>query len=50
MRKDSINREEYTQLNNILAKYLGSGIEEEEEVEEDKTEHETREGTLKTLI
>ena len=35
LRKDGINREDYTQLNNILAESLGSGL---EDAEEDKTE------------
>ena len=45
LRKDGINREEYTQLNNILAESLGSGIElaEKEKTEDDK-------GKLKKLI
>ena len=49
LRKDGINREEYTQLDNVLAESLGSGI-DEEEAEEDKTEDETCEGKLKKLI
>ena len=47
LQKDGINREEYTQLNNILAESLGSGI---ELAEEDKTEDKTCEGKLKKLI
>ena len=45
LRKDGINSEEYTQLNIILAKSLGSGIElpEEGKTEDDK-------GKVKTLI
>ena len=45
LRKGGINREEYTQLNNILAESLGSGI---ELAEEDKTED--GKGNLKKLI
>ena len=45
--KGGINRKEYTQLNNILAGSLGSGI---ELAKEDKTEGETHEGNLKKLI
>ena len=45
LRKGGINREEYTQLNNILAESLGSGIELDEE---DKTEDDK--GKLKRLI
>ena len=45
LRKGGIDREEYTQLNNILAELLGSGIElaEEDKMEDDK-------GKLKKLI
>ena len=46
LQKDGINREEYTQLNNILAESLGSGI---ELAEEDKTEDKTCEGKLKKI-
>ena len=45
MRKGGINREEYTQLNNVLAESLGSGI---ELAKEDKTEGDK--GNLKKLI
>ena len=47
LRKGDINRDEYTQLNNILTESLRSGI---ELAEEDKTEDETRGGKLKKLI
>ena len=46
--KDVINKEEYTQLDNILAESLGTGIEAEEE--EDKMEEKSCEETLKTLL
>ena len=47
MRKEGINREKYTQLNNILAESLGFGI-KEKEAEEGKTDDDK--GNLKKLV
>ena len=46
LRKDGIDREEYTLLSTILAEPLGSGV--EEEAEEDKTEDNKEK--VKTII
>ena len=51
LRNDGINRERYTQLNNILAESLGSGIEEEETAEgKTNDEEKSRKEKDKTLI
>ena len=53
LRQDSVNRDEYTQLNDMLTESLESekGIESSEnEVESTTVEDETREGKLENLV